>query len=148
MLSPILPKISKISFLSRMKQAACYPSGKANVLWPCYSDIIYVTSPDNCWLYLFSRSTFLSFCLPVISSSVYANAGNVPSLVIVSGLSVSDEEKRVTAWHPTNHPSRKLILSFPVNNSSRIDQSHWHIPEQSASIKDRSHTFIPPQANQ
>lgn len=24
-------------------------------LWSCYSDIIYITSPDNCWLYLFLK---------------------------------------------------------------------------------------------
>lgn len=117
-------KYSKINFLSRMKQAPCYISSKGHVLWPCYSDIIYVTGPDNCWVYLFYRSAFLFFCFPVLSSSVYANAGNVPSLVIVTGLSVSEEEKRVTAL--TSHqsclwkidivlPSKQQLKNRPVS---------------------------------
>lgn len=139
---------SKIHFASRLWLATSSLTDKGSVLWPCYSDIIYVTSPDNCWLYLFYRSAFLSFCLPVISSSVYANAVNVPSLVIVTGLSVSDEEKRVTAL--TSHQSSlwKIDIVLPSKQQLQNRPVPRHIPEQSASIKGWSHTFIPAPANQ
>lgn len=114
------PKYSMINFLCGIEQAPHFISSKGNMLW----SIIYVTHPGKCWLYLFYRNTLLFFCLRVISSGVYTNAGNVLSRVIVTGPSVSDEEKRVTAL--TSHqsflwkidivlPSKQQLKNRPVS---------------------------------
>lgn len=47
------PNIPRFIFQAGWNRLHCL-SGKGNV-WPCYSDIIYVTSPDKSWLYLFYR---------------------------------------------------------------------------------------------
>lgn len=130
------PQNSMINFLRRMRQCPWYIRGKGNVLWACYSDIIYVTVLTTADYIFFTGvfSVFFSpssssvfwffFFLPVISSSVYANADNVPSLVIVTRLSVSDEEKKVTAL--TSHqsslwkidivlPSKQQLKNRPVS---------------------------------
>lgn len=106
-----------------------YASVWGRTLWPCYSDIIYVTSPDNCWLYLFlSAAAF--FCLPVILWCI-CQCRQCPITVIVTQLSVSDEKKRVTAL--TSHQSSlwKIDIVLPskqqLKNRPALPVRPWTI---------------------